>query len=297
MLEKWLKSGDDIMVVDGAMTNFECPAGHVTFCGQQDIAGLGGSIYDAIVFCKMPSMDVLAKAIEKVYWGGYVIILDISHVIYRVGYQHIQGDIEPIVLRRPPAPPIWSREWYTAFQPRGMAWDSESKKMHSSYPLKFKAIGAEWKDKVVIEYGSGRSEITRLIARAGAEIVFAVDNSEMAGVLCREFCDDLENVKPVRANALTWNSPRKAHVIVALDFVEHIADDDLPKLYARWFSNARRGCLVHVMTPRGPDAHRDHRSVQDTRKLRRMLQNAGFKYVRHNRPDDSLKFTMEVTKP
>jgi len=297
MLEKWLKSTDDIMVVDGAMTNFECPAGHVTFCGQQDVAGLGGGVYDAIVFCRMPAMDVLAKAIEKIYWGGYVIILDISHVIYRVGYQHIQGDIEPIVLRRPPAPPMWTREYYTEFQEKGKAWDSVSKTMHPSYPPKFKSVEAQWEDKVVIEYGSGRGETTRLIAMAGAELVFAIDNSRAARELCSAFCDDLENVKPICTDALTWKSPRKAHVIVSMDFVEHIPDEDLPILYGQWFDNARKGCLVYVNTPRGPDAVRDHKSVQDVRKLRKMLQNAGFKYVCHDRPDNSAKFSMQAIKP
>jgi predicted RNA methylase len=297
MLEKWLKPEDKVIVVDGAMSYFESPAKKVEFCGQQDITGLGGAVYDAIVFCQQPSMDVLAKAIEKVYWGGYVVILGISHVLYRVGYQHLQGNIDPVVLRRPPAPPEWSSEFYIDFQLKGKAWNAATKTMDASYVQRFKSVEAKWQDKIVIEYGSGRGEMVRLMALAGAELVFAIDNAKAARELCMLFCDDLENVKAICTDALTWRSPRKAHVIFAADFVEHIAEDDLPKLYKRWFDNARKGCLVHVKAPRGPDAVRDHRSVQSTRKLRRMMQEAGFQYLRHDRPDDSVKFSMEFKKP
>ena len=287
------KAGDEVLLVDGA----EVPSRgdyRVTRCHAGDVPRVGGGIYDAIIFARMPPPDIMAKAIEKVYWGGYVIVLGPGvDFLNKVGYHVVDGKPGALVLQRPLAPPHWSREYYTEFQPKGREWNPDTKAMHPSYRGRFKNIDARWEGAAVIEYGCGRGEITRLIAESGVRVVYAVDLSPPAVDLTGQFCADLENVVPVRADARAWFSPEKVDVIVALDFVEHVDPVDLAKMFDAWRENLKSGGLVHIVTPLGGDAVRDHKWTPSPSKLRHLMEKAGFEYKRHVRPNGSKKFYAE----
>jgi len=294
--ETWterFKAGDEILLVDGA----EIPSlgdYRVTRCHAGDVPRVGGGIYDAIIFARMPPLDILVKAIEKVYWGGYVIVLGPSlDFLSRIGYHIVSGELGELVLQRPSPPSHWSEEYYLEFQPKGMEWDPETKAMHPSYRGRFENIDALWEGAAVIEYGCGRGEITRLIAGAGAKVVYAVDLSPAAVALSGRFCVDLENVRPICADARMWSSPERVDVIVTLDFVEHVDPSDLLGMFEVWRGNLKPGGLVHIVTPLGGDAVRDHKWAPSPSRLRDLMEKAGFRYRRHVRPDGSRKFYAE----
>lgn len=296
LLDFYLKPSMRIMLVDGAevegLDKYE-----VERCKRGDVPSLGGGIYDAIVFREMPGRDVLKASFGKVYWGGVVVVLGVEDLVEEAGVSVLKGRAGPLVFRRPPAPPDWTREYYLGFQPRGRDWNAVTKAMHPSYRKKIERFSIDWRGKVVAEFGCGRGEVTRLIAEAGAKRVYAVDRSPAAIELVGEFCADLENVVPTCADACEWESPEPLDVIVAFDFVEHVPESDLDKMYRRWYNNANPGCVVAIITPLGPDAVRDHHSVQSPGKMRRQMEAVGFKYKGHKHPGkDGKKFSARFVK-
>ena len=299
MLHFYMESNSHVLLVDDAEIKLDDHDKQLglkfEYCQLPDVIHLGGGIYDAIVFPTRPPNGILRKAIEKIYWGGIIIILGIEQLIEEAGYQVLSGDASPLVLRRPPLPPIWSEDYYMTLK-GGDEWNPDAKTMHQRYRDKFAAIDVEWEDGVVIEYGCGRGEITRLIALAGTKRVYAVDQAPAALSLTAKFCNDLDNVSLICEDALSWESPQKADIIVALDFVEHVAEDDLPRLFRQMRENLNSGGLVHIVTPLGPDAVRDHRWHPTPQTLREKMELAGFKYKRHVKPEGSRKFLAEFTK-
>jgi len=232
VLHWYVESGSRVLLVDDAKVEMDKHDKELDLkfehCRLPNVVRLGGGIYDAIIFPTRPPSGILKKAFGKVYWGGIVIIQGIEDIVKEVGYQVLRGSPEMLVLRRPPAPPDWSREYYLEFQPKGKDWDAENKRMHPGYKRVFKNIDAEWKNKIVVEYGCGRGELTRQIALAGAGVVFAIDSSPQAIALTKEFCDDLDNVHPICVNALEKEFIN-VDVIIAIDFIEHLFDRDLQK--------------------------------------------------------------------
>lgn len=295
MLEFYLKEGDHVLCVDEAVIDL-WKIYKVDNCRLPDVLHVGGGIYDAIVFPKMPPEGILRRVIEKVYWGGYVIVLGVEKIVEEAGYQVVKGDPGPFVLRRPPLPDEWTEEYFLAMKGGGDVWNPETKAMHQRYRDKFSVIDVEWEGKVVIEYGCGRGEITRLISLADAKKVYAIDSAPAAISLTAKFCNDLDNVALVCDDALLWIAPEKADIVVALDFVEHIEEKDLPELFQRMWENMKPGGLVHIVAPLGPDAVRDHRWAPSPSKLREKMGVAGFKYKRHVQPKDSKKFLAEFVK-
>ena len=295
MLEFYLKEGDHVLLVDGAAIASK-KLYRVDNCRLPDVLHVGGGLYDAIIFTKMPPEGVLRRAIEKVYWGGYIIALGVEKIVKEAGYQVVNGNPGPLVLRRPPLPEAWTEAYYLRLPSGGEDWNPETKTMHPRYLEKFKAIDAEWKGATVIEYGCGRGEMTRLIALSGAKMVYAMDSASAAVSLTGKFCSDLGNVALVCDDALRWNAPQKADIVVALDFVEHVEEKDLPKLFLQMLGNMKLGGLIHIVTPLGPDAVRDHKWAPSPSKLREKMEGVGFKYKRHVRPKGSRKFFAEFVK-
>lgn len=295
VLEFYLKGNDHVLLVDNAdiEVDFELK---VDNCRLPDVLHVGGGIYDAIVFPKIPPEGILRKAIEKIYWGGYIIALGVETIVEEAGYQVMYGDPGRLVLRRPPLPDEWTEEYLLLFPKGGDVWDPETKAMHQRYRDGFAVIDAEWVDTVVIEYGCGRGEITRLIGEAGAKRVYAIDNSHAAISMTNRFCNDLPSVLAICDDALLWRSPHQANVIVALDFVEHIGEDELGNMFVQWSDNLRVGGLIHIVTPLGPDAVRGHKWAPSPKKLREKMEAAGFSYKRHVRPEGSRKFSAEFIK-
>lgn len=295
MFNLYLNDGDHILLVDGVeVVGIEqCKVDH---CKASNVAHVGGGIYDAIIFSAMPPEELIWEAIEKVYWGGHVIVLGVEDAVEDAGYQVVKGDPGLLVLKRPPLPDNWTEEYFLAMKGGGDVWNPETKAMHQRYRDKFAAIDVEWEGKVVVEYGCGRGEITRLIAEAGVEKVYAIDNAPAAISMTKRFCNDLANVSVVCDDAMLWRSPQQADVIVALDFVEHICEEDLEGMFEQWFDNLREGGLVHIVTPLGPDAVRDHKWAPTPKKLREKMEKVGFKYKKHVRPEGSRKFFAEFSK-
>lgn len=297
MLHWYLKPGNRVLFVDDA--NIELNDNDsllnlkVDSCRLTDVVHLGGGIYDMIVFPTRPPNGILRKAFEKVYWGGYVIILGIEEIVKR--YTVVKGNPGVLVLRRPPAPPDWSREYYLEFQPKGEYWDAETKRVHPAYEKVFKNIDVEWRGKRVIEYGCGRGELTRQIALAGVSLVMAVDSAPSAIALTEEFCDDLGNVETKCRNALDVELIN-VDIIIAIDFVEHLSEQDLQKLIVSWYNSLRKDGLVHIVTPLGPDHVRDHKWSPTPKRLKEKMEQAGFKEKRHVRPKGSRKFYAEFTR-
>lgn len=311
-LHFYLNDGDRVMLVDGAEIHMDHPRALVIDrCSRKDVRGLGGGIYDMIVFPWMPAPAIFRKAIEKVYWGGYIVIYGPESVIEDVGYQVVKGNPGPVVFRRPPPPDDWTKEYYLEFQLPGKYWNAETKEMYPAYREKFAQIDVDWEGKTVIEYGCGRGEITRLIALV-ARKVWAIDNSVEAVRLTTEFCDDLPNVVVVHSDALAYvdildtnwdgsiDGPTvefvRVDVIVALDFVEHLPEDKLPRLFEQMHKNLRPGGMVHIVTPLGRDHVRDHKWHPTPKKLRKFMEDAGFTYKRHVVPEGSRKFYAEFIK-
>jgi SAM-dependent methyltransferase len=268
----------------------------VEHCRLPDVVHLGGGVYDLIAFPKLPPKGILRRAIEKVYWGGYVVIFGFDGVVEEAGYEVIKGNPGMVVLRRPPLPDVWSEAYYQILPKGGGEWDPVSKNMHSRYRSNFDAIGIDWAAATVIEYGCGRGEITRLIALAGAERVYALDKAPPAIAMATRFCSDLQNVELACADALQWDSPEQVDIIVALDFVEHIEESDLSGLWKQMHRNLKAGGLVHIVTPLGPDAVRDHKWAPSPKLLKEKMEAAGFKYKQHVRPEGSRKFRAEFVK-
>jgi|GEM_PF-5679542 len=291
-----LRDGDFVLLVDGASLNLNEVKAKITSCAMKDVPHLGGGIYDVIVFPTIPPDDILEKSLEKVYWGGYVIVQGICEKAEKYGFTVVSGDPSDLVLQRPPAPPYWSEEYYLKFQPKGIFWNPVTKATHPSYLEKFKNIDVNWKGKTVIEYGCGRGEITRLIALAGSKKVYAVDSASAAVALTSKFCSDLHNVEIVLNNALTWVCDEDVDVIVAIDFVEHIPEEDLAEMLKMWYNSLSANGIVHILTPLGGDAVRDHKWAPTPGKLRELVERAGFKEKRHVRPKDSRKFYAEFGK-
>ncbi len=304
MLHWYLESGDCILLVDDAKIEMDKHDKELDLkfehCRLPDVVHLGGGIYDAIVFPTRPPSGILKKAIGKVYWGGYIIILGIEDIVKEIECQVLRGDPEMLVLRRPPAPPEWSREYYLEFQPKGKLWDAKTKRMHLGYERVFKNIDVVWKGKRVIEYGCGRGEITRQIALAGVSLIVAVDSAPEAIALTEKFCDDLGNVATICVNALEFEpnefQRQDYDVIVAIEFVEHLFEQDLQKLMVSWYNSLKSGGLVHIVTPLGPDHVRDHKWHPTPRTLKEKMEKAGFKEKKHVRPKNSRKFLAEFVK-
>jgi len=300
MFHFYLKSGDHVLLVDGAKVGMDKHdlALDLRFenCALSDVIHLGGGIYDMIVFPTRPPNGILKKAFEKIYWGGYVIILGIEDVIKEVGYGVVRGSPDMLVLRRPPAPPNWSEEYYLEFQERGRIWNADTKEFHPAYRKKFAEINFNWNDATVIELGCGRGEITRQIALAGAKHVYAIDSSPTATSLTERFCEDCENVSACQDNALKWKTPSPADIIVAIDFVEHIEEIDLPILFRRMYENLKKNGVVHIVTPAGPDHVRDHRWHPTSTALKKKMEEVGFKETMHHKPKGSRKFIAAFKK-
>lgn len=301
MLHHYVDKKNRILLVDDAKIELDHYDRELDLrfehCRLPDVVHLGGGIYDAIVFPTRPPDGVLKKAFEKVYWGGVIIIQGIEQIIEDIRCQVLRGSPGTLALRRPPAPPDWSREHFLAFQPKGKYWDAKTKSAHLSYKERFKNIDVDWKDKVVAEYGCGRGEITRLIAKAGAKRVYAIDSSAAACDLASEFCcPDSPNVTICQADALEWEAPGRVDIIVAIEFVEHLFEQDLQKLIIVWYDSLKSGGLVHIVTPLGPDAVRDHKWTPSPKKLKEKMERVGFTYKRHVRPEDSRKFFAEFTR-
>lgn len=304
MLHWYIESGSRVLLVDDAHIvlgkNDKLLDLTLESCRLTDVVHLGGGIYDAIVFPTRPPKGILKRAFEKVYWGGIVIIQGIESIVKDAGYQVLKGDPEMLVLRRPPAPPDWSREYYLEFQPKGKYWNAKTKQMHPSYEGAFKNIRAEWENARVIEYGCGRGEITRQIALAGASLVVVVDSAPEAIALTEEFCDDLDNVATVWVEALELEPNefqcQDYDVVVAIDFVEHLSEQDLQKLMGLWYNSLVEGGLVHIVTPLGPDHVRDHKWHPTPKKLKEKMKNAGFEEKRRVRPEGSRKFLAEFVR-
>jgi len=294
MLKFYLGEGAHILLVDGAAID-SGEIYKIDNCCLPDVLHVGGGIYDAIVFPQMPPKGILRGAIEKVYWGGYIIAFGVEKVVREAGYQVVTGNPGPLVLRRQPLPEEWTEAYFMEFPTGGEEWDCKMKTMHPRYPQKFLAIDAKWKGTTVIEYGCGRGEMTRLIALSGVKRVYAVDRAPAAISLAAKFCSDLDNVALVCDDALQWEAPQKADIVIALDFVEHIEEKDLPRLFQRIRKNLNIGGLVHIVTPLGPDAVRNHKWAPSPSNLREKMEGAGFKYRRHVRPKDSRKFLAEFT--
>lgn len=304
MFHWYLEPGSLVLLVDDAkvaMSKDDLALGlKFENCRLTDVAHLGGGIYDMIVFPLRPPNGILKKAFGKVYWGGYVVILGIGEVVSDAGYVVVKGSAGPLVLRHPPAPPDWSREYYLEFQPKGAHWNAEIKRFHPSYEKTFGNIDVDWKGKRVIEYGCGRGEITRQIALAGAALVVAVDNASEAIALTKEFCADLGNVATVWVEALEFEpnefQQRDYDVIVAIEFVEHLFEQDLQKLIGVWHNNLKKGGLVHIVAPLGPDHVRDHKWAPTPKNLEEKMKGGGFREKRHVRPEGSRKFLAEFTR-
>lgn len=287
-----LRQGDHVCLVDNVRVDERGLI--IDRVKSEQVPHLGGGIYDVIVFRHVPKIELLRIALEKVYWGGVIIIQSV--VPRGLGYNVLAGDAGELVIQRPPAPPDWTREYYLEFQPKGREWNAVKKKCHPSYAKKFVNIDVDWKGKRVVEIGCGRGEITRLIAKSGVQRVYAIDKSPAAVALTREFCDDCENVKAVCQDARIWNAPEAVDVIVALDFIEHIDEEDIPSMLRVWSRYLKPGGMVHIVTPLGGDHVRDHRWAPTPKKLKRVMEEAGFREKRHVRPEGSRKFRAEFVK-
>lgn len=257
-----------------------------------DVVGLGGGIYDVIVFPKMPPQAILEKSFKKVYWGGYVIVLGIDVE----GVSVVKGDPGILVLRRPPLPDPNTEEFYLEVCGRAKGYSAQAKTFHPRYQEKFDAIDFDFGNMAVADYGCGRGEIARLAALGGAEKVYALDVSPAAVALTKRFCDDLDNVEVICGSALVWESPRELDAIVAIDFVEHFSEDDLPTLFSRMRGNLKFGGMVHIMTPLGGDHVRGHKWAPTPNALKEKMEAAGFREKTRLRPEGSRKFHAEFLK-
>lgn len=119
-------------------------------------------------------------------------------------------------------------------------------------------------------------------------------------MLTKEFCDDLGNVATVCVDALEFEpnmfQDQDYDVIIAIEFVEHLAEQDLQKLMDSWYNSLRKGGLVHIVTPLGPDHVRDHKWAPIPKKLKEKMEQAGFKEKRRVRPEGSRKFLAEFIR-
>lgn len=98
-LHFYLRDGDRVLLVDDAPLPLdrECEL-VVDHCYLTDVLYVG-KIYDMIVFPKTPPEGILRKMIEKVCWGGYVVMAGVEKVVEE--YQVVSGNPRRLVLRRP----------------------------------------------------------------------------------------------------------------------------------------------------------------------------------------------------
>lgn len=290
----YFKPGDHVLMI-GDVTWPDEKSLIVDRVREEIIPHLGGGIYDGIVFENAPPVKILRAAIQKIYWGGFIVIKNVVPTDVEE-YKVLKGDPAMLVIQRPVPPPDWTREHYLEFQPRGRVWDAIKKVAHPSYAEKFANIDVGWEGKRAVEIGCGRGEVTRLIAKAGVRRIYAVDRSPAAVALAREFCDDCENVTVVCQDARLWNAPEAVSVIVALEFIEHVREEDIPAMLRVWRRYLKVGGMVHLLVPLGPDHVRDHKWAPSPTKLKQIMEAAGFKEKRHVRPEGSRKFYAEFIK-
>lgn len=108
------------------------------------------------------------------------------------------------------------------------------------------------RDDVVLDLGCAAGEHALKLAPHVARVV-GIDNSAAAIELARARASQVSNVEFVQASAtnLIGFSDAYAHKIMAIDFVEHIADDELDRLQQEAYRVLKPGGRFVLYTPCG----------------------------------------------
>ncbi len=136
--------------------------------------------------------------------------------------------------------------------------------------------------KRILDVGCGRGEQSRWWAEHGATEVVGIDWSQSAVDIASRYCQHLENVTILKADARLYRHERKHYydVVLMLDFIEHLTRWDAIKVYSlcweKWV--APDGWLGVVSPPKNTCVY--HLYHQSEASLRWDIKSAGFR-IKH----------------
>jgi len=133
--------------------------------------------------------------------------------------------------------------------------------------------------KRILDVGCGRGEQSRWWAENGAREVVGIDWSQTAVNIASCYCSHLKNVTILKADARTYQHPRKHfyEVVLMIDFIEHLVRDDAIEVYKRCWEKwvTPDGWLGVVSPPRNTCVYHLYHQSRDS--LRRDIEGAGFR--------------------
>jgi cyclopropane fatty-acyl-phospholipid synthase-like methyltransferase len=130
------------------------------------------------------------------------------------------------------------------------------------YPLYDKAVNLI-KNKIVngtvLEFGCGRGELLRVALEAGARKVIGIDFSRVSIDLCqkyleKKFKNESDKWELHCIDAAEFKTDKTIQVVYMLDFVEHVPQESLDRVFSSCYQFLDKGgcIIVHTFPTRLP---------------------------------------------